>query len=148
VFVAVVEESNYSDHQAATKQPEFKGYPSVVGSGEGDEWEVRLLSMGKLLNLEAYVCVGQQHHNNSLEELNLVRSCLTDEFTADKTFMHLSKLKKIDLSSGKFSMTGIAAISELIQVQSSLSCGLFPFDRSFGHTHFQLSNSSSCFCID
>ena len=40
--------------------------------------------------------VGQQL-NNSLEELNLGDNELTDEFTADDNFIHLGKLKKLDL---------------------------------------------------
>jgi len=42
------------------------------------------------------VCVDQQL-NNSLEELNLASNALTDEFTADDNFIHLGKLKKLDL---------------------------------------------------
>ena len=43
-----------------------------------------------------FVCVDPQL-NNSLQELNLHRNGLTDEFTADDNFIHLGKLKKLDL---------------------------------------------------
>jgi len=66
-----------------------------------------------------FVCVGQQL-NNSLEELDLADNRLTDEFTADDNFTHLGKLKKLNLSSESFSVKGIAAISRMLQVQSSL----------------------------
>ena len=82
-------------------------------------------------------CVGQQL-NNSLEELNLEGNRLTDEFTADDNFIHLGKLRKLDLSHGSFSEAGIAAISLMIQVQSSLICfDLFVHcDRSFALVRF------------
>ena len=43
-----------------------------------------------------FVCVDPQL-NNSLQELNLGSNGLTDEFTADDNFIHLGKLKKLDL---------------------------------------------------
>ena len=43
-----------------------------------------------------FVCVDPQL-NNSLEELNLGHNELTDEFTADDNFIHLGKLKKLNL---------------------------------------------------
>ena len=39
--------------------------------------------------------------NNSLEELYLGSNKLTDEFTADDNFIHLGKLKKLDLGNNK-----------------------------------------------
>jgi len=63
-----------------------------------------------------FVCDDQQV-NNSLEELDLNRNQLTDEFTADDNFIHLGKLRKLDLSNGLFSVEGIAAISLMIQVR-------------------------------
>ena len=78
------------------------------------------------LSLEPFVClfdcVGQQR-NNSLEELDLGYNDLTDEFTADDNFIHLGKLKKLDLSKESFSERGFAVISLMIQVQS-LCCSL------------------------
>ena len=67
-----------------------------------------------------FVCVDPQL-NNSLEDLHLGGNKLTDEFTADDNFIHLGKLKKLDLSDASFSKAGFAAISLLLQVQ-------FPFD--------------------
>jgi len=67
-------------------------------------------------------CVDHQL-NNSLEELNLAANQLKDEFTADDNFIHLGKLRKLDFSGGSFSVAGIAAISQLMQVQS-LCCSL------------------------
>ena len=75
-----------------------------------------LLSLEELLNLELFVCVDPQL-NNSLQELNLARNKLTDEFTADDNFIHLGKLSSLDLSSEFLSEAGIAAISLLLQVQ-------------------------------
>ena len=43
-----------------------------------------------------FVCVDPQV-NNSLQELNLGWNELTDEFTADDNFIHLGKLKKLNL---------------------------------------------------
>ena len=43
-----------------------------------------------------FVCVDPQV-NNSLQELNLGENGLTDEFTADDNFIHLGKLKKLNL---------------------------------------------------
>jgi len=75
--------------------------------------------------LEPFVClfdcVGQQL-NNSLEELDLGRNELTDEFTADDNFIHLSKLRKLDFSWSSFSEAGFAAISLMIQVESLPIC--------------------------
>jgi len=62
-----------------------------------------------------FVCVGQQV-NNSLEELDLDRNELTDDFTADDNFIHLGKLRRLNLADQRFSEKGIAAISLLIQV--------------------------------
>jgi len=67
-----------------------------------------------------FLSVGQQL-NNSLEELDLGYNKLTDELTADDNFIHLGKLKKLDLSGVSFSEAGATAISLLIQVQ-------IPFD--------------------
>ena len=72
-----------------------------------------------------FVCVDQQL-NNSLEELDLARNKLTDEFTADDNFIHLGKLRKLSLSAESFSEKGIAAIALLIQVHFSL----LPFHSS------------------
>ena len=83
-----------------------------------------------------FVCVDPQL-NNSLQELNLSRNGLTDEFTADDNFIHLAKLKKLDLSQESFSEAGIAAISLLLQVQFPLICLLVNCDRSFVLIHFQ-----------
>lgn len=47
-----------------------------------------------------FVCVDPQL-NNSLQELNLVNNKLTDEFTADDNFIHLGKLKQINLWGNK-----------------------------------------------
>ena len=44
--------------------------------------------------------VGQQL-NNSLEELDIGSNKLTDEFTADDNFIHLGKLKKLNLAHNK-----------------------------------------------
>ena len=44
-----------------------------------------------------FVCVDPQL-NNSLQELNLRFNELTDEFTADDNFIHLGKLKKLNLA--------------------------------------------------
>ena len=65
-----------------------------------------------------FVCVDPQL-NNSLEELNINWNRLTDEFTADDNFIHLSKLKKLDLANELFSEAGFAAISLMIQVHFS-----------------------------
>ena len=48
-----------------------------------------------------FVCVDPQL-NNSLQELNLGDNELTDEFTADDNFIHLGKLKKLDLRENIF----------------------------------------------
>ena len=83
--------------------------------------------------------------NNSLQELNLGGNDLTDEFTADDNFIHLSKLGSLNLSYESFSEAGIAAISLLLQVQ-------FPFDLfvcslcSFTCPH-SLSNSFELVCF-
>ena len=45
-------------------------------------------------------CVDPQV-NNSLQQLGLGANKLTDEFTADDNFIHLGKLKKLNLSSNK-----------------------------------------------
>jgi len=47
--------------------------------------------------IRLFVCVDPQL-NNSLQELHLGYNGLTDEFTADDNFIHLGKLKKLDLS--------------------------------------------------
>ena len=47
-----------------------------------------------------FVCVDPQL-NNSLQELDLSNNRLTDEFTADPNFIHLGKLKKLDLNVNK-----------------------------------------------
>ena len=47
-----------------------------------------------------FVCVDPQL-NNSLQELYLGNNELTDEFTADDNFIHLGKLKKLDLCYNK-----------------------------------------------
>ena len=60
-----------------------------------------LLSLEELLNWELFVCVDPQL-NNSLQELILRYNNLTDEFTADDNFIHLGKLKKLDLQANKF----------------------------------------------
>ena len=104
------------------QQNGFKGEPIVVGRSEGEEWwELCLWSLEELLSLELFVCVDPQL-NNSLQELNLGRNGLTDEFTADDNFIHLAKLKNLDLGTNEsFSEAGFAAISLLLQVE-------FPFD--------------------
>ena len=83
------------------QQNGIKGGPIIVGSSEGEWCELCLLSLEELLNLELFVylfvCVDPQV-NNSLQELNLGFNGLTDEFTADDNFIHLGKLKKLDLS--------------------------------------------------
>ena len=66
-------------------------------------------------------CVCQQL-NNSLEKQFFDIHDLTDEFTADDNFIHLGKLKKLDLFQNSFSEAGTAAISLMIQVQSPLIC--------------------------
>jgi len=48
-----------------------------------------------------FLCVGQQL-NNSLEELDLSATELTDEFTADDNFIHLGKLRMLILRYNKF----------------------------------------------
>ena len=47
-----------------------------------------------------FVCVDPQL-NNSLQELDLAGNKLRDEFTADDNFIHLAKLKKLDLCYNK-----------------------------------------------
>ena len=47
-----------------------------------------------------FVCVDPQL-NNSLQELNLGGNELTDEFTADDNFIHLGKLKKLNIRSNE-----------------------------------------------
>ena len=55
-----------------------------------------MLSLEELLNLELFACVDPQL-SNSLQELNLGSNKLTDKFTADDNFIHLGKLKKLNL---------------------------------------------------
>ena len=142
-MIIVVEESNYSEHQSGGQQHGFKGGPIVIGRIEGEGWwELCLLSLEELLNLELFVCVDPQL-NNSLQELNLGGNRLTDEFTADDNFIHLGRLKKLELSRGSFSEAGIAAISLLLQVQ-------LPFDlcvRSFVLIRFQTPLSLFVFLV-
>ena len=85
--------------------------------------------------------------NNSLQELNLENNELTDEFTADDNFIHLGKLKKLDLSSESFSEAGIAAISLLLQVQFHLICLFAYCDCLFVFIHFQTPLSLCVFLV-
>ena len=57
-MIVVVEESNYSDYQSMEQQTGFKVGPIIVGRSEGEEWwELCLLSLEELLNLELFVCL-------------------------------------------------------------------------------------------
>ena len=73
-----------------------------------------------------FVCVDPQL-NNSLQELNLYSNDLTDEFTADDNFIHLGKLKNINLQGN--------------------SLVYFPLDdrvlRAFENTRIDLSGNGS-----
>ena len=53
----VAEESNYSEYQSVQQQYGVKVRPIVVGRSEGEEWELCLLSVEELLNLEPFVCL-------------------------------------------------------------------------------------------
>jgi len=84
--------------------------------------ELCWLSVEELLNLKPFVCLFlciDQQLNNTLEELELGLNRLTDEVAADDNFIHLGKLRKLDLSEEWFSEAGISAISLLIQVRST-----------------------------
>ena len=53
-----VGESNYSEYQSREQRYGFKGGPIVVGRSKGEEWwELCLLSLEELLNLELFVCL-------------------------------------------------------------------------------------------
>ena len=93
-----------------------------------------------------FVCVDPQV-NNSLQELNLGYNGLTDEFTADGNFIHLGKLRELDLSHEYFSEAGIAAISLLLQVQFPLICLFADCDRLFVLIHFQTPLSLCVFLV-
>ena len=117
-MVVVAEESNYSEYQSRGQRYGVKWWPIVVGRSEGEEWGVVFVECGGVTEFGAirlFVCVGQQL-NNSLEELDLGLNELTDEFTADDNFIHLGKLRELDLSEESFSEAGIAAIALMIQV--------------------------------
>ena len=121
-MVVVAEESNHSEYQSTEQQYGFKSWPIVVGRSEGEEWGVVFVECGGVAEFGAiclFVCVGQQL-NNSLEELYFPEHNLTDKFTADDNFIHLGKLKKLDLSSASFSKAGCSAISLMLQVDSLL----------------------------
>ena len=58
MLIVVAEESNYSEYQSRGQQNGFKGGPIIVGRSEGEEWwELCLLSLEELLNLELFVCL-------------------------------------------------------------------------------------------
>jgi len=57
VRVGVAEESNYSEYRPRRQNHKLTGWSIAVGGSEGEKWELCLLSMEGLLNLEPFVCL-------------------------------------------------------------------------------------------